>query len=177
MKKIVPLLLVVIIFAFVHEGIHALAAALAGEYHAFHVRPFGLEVTYITPVSERHGIHWALIAGSPNVITVLIGYALFAARHRIASIGLPFLRSLGYYATAFFMLLDPLNLGVGSFIYGGDAPGVAVGLGVSVLAVQGISLAIVLLSRELIVREVFRTFRVQTRHPLLQPLRRIPRAP
>ena len=171
MKKIVSILLVVIIFAVVHEGTHALTAALAGEYQAFHVRPFGLEVTYITPVSERHGIQWALIAGSPSVITVLIGYALFGVRHRIASTGLPFLRGLGYYATALFMLLDPINLGVGSFIYGGDAPGVAVGLGVSVLVVQGISLAVLLLNRELIVRELFPVFQIQTKHPLFQPLR------
>lgn len=169
MKRILFMLLVVIVFAIIHEGTHALTAALAGEYQAFHVRPFGLEVTYKTPVSERHGTHWALIAGSPNLITVLIGYGLFAVRHRIASAKRPFFRSLGYYAAALFMLLDPINLGVGSFIYGGDARGVAVGLGVSVLVVQAISLAVLLLNRELIVRKLFRVFQIQTRHPLFQP--------
>jgi hypothetical protein len=170
-KKILFMLPVVIVFAVIHEGTHALTATLAGEYQAFHVRPFGLEVTYKTPVSERHGTHWALLAVSPSVITVLFGYGLFAVRHRNASATRPFLRSLGYYATALFMLLDPINLGVGSFIYGGDARGVAVGLGVSVLGVQGISLAVLLLNRELIVRKLFPVFQIQTRHPLFQPLR------
>jgi len=175
-KKLLYMLLVVMVYAIVHEGAHAILATLAGEYQAFHVRPFGLEVTYTTPVGERHGIHWALIAGFSNALTVSIGYGLFAVRRRIASIPVPFLKDLGYYATVMFMVLDPINLGVGPFIYRGDAIGVAVGLGVSRYVVQGIALAVLLLNRELIVREVFRTFRVQTRHPLFQPLARVRRA-
>jgi len=169
-KNLANWLLALILSMCVHEGIHALVAALAGEYQAFHVRPFGLEVTYTTPVSERHGIKWAFVAGSSNAITILIGYILFAARRRIASSSPSLLRGLGYWAIVLFMLLDPLNLALGTFIYRGDAIGVAVGLGVSRYVVQGISLAVLLLNRELIVREVFAAFRVQTRHPLFQPL-------
>jgi hypothetical protein len=177
MKKLAHMLLVLILYACVHEGTHALVAALAGEYQAFHVRPFGLEVTFNTLVSERHGIQWAYISGFSNAITILIGYMLFAVRRRIASCQRSFLRDIGFWAIFLFMLLDPINLGLGPFIYQGDAIGVAVGLGVSRYVVQGVSLVVLLLNRELIVREVFGIFGVQTRHPLFQRLRLFRRPP
>lgn len=56
MRKLLIFGLAVIVFAGLHEGLHAMAAAAYGEYRAFHVRPFGLEVVFKTPVAERQGI-------------------------------------------------------------------------------------------------------------------------
>lgn len=171
MKKLALMALPLVVLAVMHEGTHALVASAYGEYQAFHVRPFGLEVTYVTPVHERHGLEWAWIAGLPSVVTLLIGYLLFSARGRIASFRQPVLRHLGYYAIVLFLLADPLNLSIGSLIYGGDAPGVAVGLSVSLLAVQAFFLVTLLVNRELIVRKLFPLFDIHTRHPLFRPIR------
>jgi hypothetical protein len=95
MRKLITVILALAIYALIHEGLHALAAAWYGEYQAFHVRPFGLEVTFQTPVAERSGVHWAVISGLPNAVTILLGYALLAARHPLF---LPWLRLHGIRA-------------------------------------------------------------------------------
>ena len=55
-------------------------------------------------------------------------------------------------------------------LYGGDAAGIAIGLGVNRYAVQAASLVILLLDRELLVQHVLPVYRVQTRHFLFRPL-------
>jgi hypothetical protein len=174
MRNFLHFLLVVLLLAVVHEGAHALTARLYGEYEALHARPFGLEVTYVTPVAERQGLQWAIIAGSGNALTILIGYALFVGRRRIASIPNLHVRGFGYWSTVLFLLVDPLNLAIGPFLYGGDAGGIAAGLEVSRIVVQAILLVILLLNRELVVQRVFPAFHIQTRHPLFRPLIPLP---
>jgi len=112
--------LAVIAFALVHEGAHALSSAAFGEYGRFHLRWYGPEVEYRTPVLGREGLKWGFISGSSSAITILCGFLLFAGRGRIAATDNRIARIGGYYATVLFMLGDPLNLSVGPFIYGGD---------------------------------------------------------
>jgi len=99
---------------------------------------------------------------------------LFAVRRPIAWARSLFVRHFGYWLMLVCMLLDPFNLAIGPFIYGGDAEGIAVGLGVSRYVVQAIGLALLLLNRELLVQKVFPLFGVQTRHPLFRPLVPLP---
>jgi len=40
----------------------------------------------------------------------------------------PFMSAVGYWLTVMFLLLDPLNLSVGPFLYGGDIGGIVAGL-------------------------------------------------
>lgn len=70
-KRWLAFLLAAGIFLAVHEGLHALTATLYGEYQAFHIRPFGFEVEFRTPVEAREGIRWAVMSGISNVVTVL----------------------------------------------------------------------------------------------------------
>jgi hypothetical protein len=177
MRNLVAWLLSLLAFAFVHEGGHAVTAHLYGEFQAFHFRPFGLEVTYHTPVTERLGFRWAIISGAGNALTILLGYALLRARLRLASNSAALSRSLGFWLTVVLMLGDPINLGVGPFLYRGDALGLAAGLEVSPYAVQAVSLMILLLNCELLMRRVFPAYRVQTRHILFRPLLSVRKEP
>lgn len=170
MRNLLGWALAILAFALVHEAGHAFTAHVYGELQAFHVRPFGFEVTFVTAVGERLGFRWAIISGASNAITVLLGYALFLARSRLASIPAALPRILGFWLTVLFMIGDPINLAVGPFLYGGDATGIAVGLSVNRYAVQAVSLVILLLNRELLVLRVLPVYRVQTRHFLFRPL-------
>lgn len=169
MKRVLAFLFVLAIFAAVHEGMHALAATLYGEFEAFHIRPFGLEVTFRTPVEERHGIQWVFISGISNLATILMGYVLLSFGKRFARLRSLFLKATLFYSTVVLLLADPLNLSIGPFIYGGDANGIAIGLGIHRYVIQMIFLVVFLVNRELVARELFPMYGVQVKHILFRP--------
>jgi hypothetical protein len=169
MTKWLAFLLAVVVFFTVHEGLHALTATIYGEYEAFHIRPLGLEVTAKTPVDERSGLKWAVFSGTSNLVTLVLGYLLLAFGRRVARSHSVFLKASIYYLTLLGLLLDPLNLSIGPFIYGGDANGIAAGLGISRYLVQTVFFLILLVNRELVAQKLLPTYGVRTRHPLLRP--------
>lgn len=164
-------LLAVVIFLAVHEGMHVGMAVLYNEYAALRIH-YGVfpEVLYKTPVNERAGVHWGFISGTSNLVTVLIGYLLLLMGERITRLRRWFFKQLFFYLTVILLLADPLNLSMGPLIYGGDALGIAVGFGVSRYVIQVISLAVLLVNRELIAQKLFPMHNVQTRHFLFRPL-------
>ena len=170
MKRWLAFLLAAVIFFAIHEGMHALVGALYGEYEAFHIRPIGLEVQFRTPVAERGGVQWAFLSGVSNLVTVLMGYLLLVFGERFSRPRSLFLRATLFYLTLFSLLIDPLNLSVGPFIYGGDANGIAVGFGIDRVVIQMIFLVVLLVNRELVAQELFPMYGVQVKHFLFQPL-------
>lgn len=168
-KKYLVLITTIVIFAFVHEGIHALLAMVFDEYQSFRVHPYGLEIIYKTPVAEREGIKWGFISGMSNVSTLFFGYCLFLFRAKVGSLQSRFLRNLGYWATIFFMLGDPFNLSIGPIIYGGDIGGLVVGFGINRYLLQGVFFMILLFNRELIAQELLPVYDIKTNHPFFRP--------
>jgi hypothetical protein len=169
MQKWLTWILALILFAAIHEGMHALLATACGEYEAFHVRPYGLEVTYKTPVEERQGVEWGFIAGSSNIVTLILGYLLLPFKSWFAQHSKAFVRQLAFYSITFLLLLDSINLSIIPFIFGGDIQGIVVGFGVPQFVVQIVGFVVFLFNRELLVREVLPAFSVKTSHPLLRP--------
>ena len=173
MKKWLFVLLAVVFFAFVHEGAHAFTAFAYKEYESFHVRPIGLEVVFKTPISERNGVKWGIISGSGNLLTLAIGYLLLAFRQRISRLQNVFARSMGYWIILLFLIGDALNLSIGTFLYGGDANGIAVGFNISRYTVQLIFLVLFVINRELVAQMLLPTFGITTSHPLFRPWMKI----
>ncbi len=169
MRNLVAFLLALTLFALIHEGAHVATAIVFDEYESFHVRNYGLEVTFKTPVEMRSGFEWALISGISNLLTTSLGYYFYAIRRRFANSSRAIIVGLGYWLTILFLILDPLNLSIGLIIYGGDATGIAVGLNVSRWLVQGIFLAIFLINREIVARNVLPDFGVRANHPMFRP--------
>lgn len=169
MKKYIAFLLAVVLFFTLHEGLHALTALTFGEFEAFHIRPLGMEVTFNTPVPERFGSHWALISGASNIATIGMGYALLALTPRLALQKSTFLKATAYYLAFLGLLLDPLNLSVGPLLYGGDANGIAIGLGISRWIIQIVFALIFLFNHELVGRVLVPGYGMETRHILLRP--------
>ncbi len=169
MTKYLTLILSVIIFAIIHEGLHAVIAYAYGEYAGFHFRTFGLEVIFTTPVEERNGIRWGFVSGISNIATVLLGYLLFAFINRFQNHPNDYIRSFSYWLIICLLLLDPLNISIGSLIYGGDANGIAVGFGVNRWLVQGIFFIFFILNRELAAQKIIPAYGIRTSHPLFKP--------
>jgi len=80
----VPALVAALVQHTLHETIHFVAARLLGEpVAAFRLLTngwFTSQVVYATPVTERVGAHWLVIAWTPALITTLIGYGLYLLR-------------------------------------------------------------------------------------------------
>jgi hypothetical protein len=175
MKNVAAAACALAAFVLMHEGGHALFGAVWSETVGFRTHVWGLagfEVLFRTPAEEREGLRWAIISGGPNVVTLLAGYGLYAFRERVRGPWRPgsrFVRTIGYWATLFLLLLDPVNLALGPFLYGGDAYGVAAGLAVPVGVIQGVALLVLLANRELVVRRLLPEWGIKTRHPLLRP--------
>jgi hypothetical protein len=170
MKKSLSIALAVIIFAVIHEGLHALVATTFAEYDAFRVRPFGFEVVFRTPVAERQGLKWAAISGVPNAATIVLGSLLLALRQPLASSRNRLVRTTAYWLCLLLLIGDPLNLSLGPFIYGGDALGIAVGLQIGVWVVQALASALFVVNRELVAQVLLPSFGVTSTHPLFKPL-------
>jgi hypothetical protein len=168
-NKYLVLITAIVVFAFVHEGIHALLAMIFGEYQSFRVHPYGLEVIYKTVVAEREGIKWGFISGISNISTLFLGYCLFLIRTKAGSLQSRFLRNLGYWTTIFFMLGDPFNLSIGPFIYGGDIGGLVAGFGISKYLLQGFFFMLLLFNRELIAQGLLPVYGIKTNHPFFRP--------
>lgn len=172
LKKLGTLLVAALVLVIVHEGAHALSAVVFNEYAGFQVHLYGFEVLMRTPVAERAGAHWAVISGSANVLTVLLGYLVLLLVVRRPN-KRDLTSAIGYWIALLGLLLDPLNLAFGPFLYGGDALGIAAGLQVPVSVVQIAALLVFLVNRELVAQKLLPAFELEMRHPLLQPWLRI----
>jgi hypothetical protein len=170
MRRYASLAVAVLIFALIHEGAHALAAWFWNEAAGFTLHWWGAEVMYRTAPEVRTGGRWAVISGLPNVLTVLLGYLLLTFRRGVRWLPLVMLRDVLFYLTVLLLILDPINLSVMYFIFGGDAVGIHVGLGVPIGLIQVIAFAVLLFNRELLVRRLLPLWGVRTRHPLFRPL-------
>ncbi len=170
MKRYLGLILAIVLFITIHEGMHALMALAFDEYQAFRVRPYGYEVIFKTPVAERVGVKWGYISGVSNLVTLLLGYLFFACRHAFSRAKNRFIGSSGYWLAFIFMLFDPLNLSLMPFVFGGDISGIVAGFGINRYVVQAIAFLLLLVNRELIIHRLFPAFGVTTKHPLFQPV-------
>ena len=114
----------------IHETTHYVAAKVfdvgVTEFRFLTNGWLTSQVMYATPVAERAGSHWLLIAWAPAVVTTLIGYALYLARERWLT-DLPLLNAGLWFATAYFLLVDPLYFAVlAPFVGGGDVGATAI---------------------------------------------------
>jgi hypothetical protein len=170
-KRWVPFLLAVAAALLLHESLHALCAALWGELAEVRLL-LGVfpEVVYGTPVSERRGSQWAVIAGTPNLATIAVGYLLLALRGPICRLPPGVGRNLLFYLSLICLVMDPLNLFVGPLVYGGDAEGIAAGLEIRVEWVQGGAFLLLLTGRELAARALFPFYETGRPPWLFRPL-------
>jgi hypothetical protein len=138
----------------VHEAIHYLAALSFGEgVQQFRLLTNGWgtsQVVYGTPVIERSGWHWLIIAWAPAAVTTAIGYVVFVNRKRFVSQLKPLNAQL-WFVGVYFLLIDPLYFAVLSIPFGGDVGAVAA-VGWSPWPARAVALLILLVNLRLFVK-------------------------
>lgn len=169
MKKWLAFALSVLILAAVHEGTHALVAAGYGEFSSARFVPPGIEIIFTTPLEEREGLQRVFIAGGANVSTIGLGYLLLSFRHRLATVHSLMVRGTFYYTTFLALVMDPLNLSIGPFLYGGDLGGIAMGLFVPPILLQLVFGILLVVNRELVAQVLLPAYGVVTNHLLVRP--------
>lgn len=115
-----------------HELMHYALARLHGvEVLEFRFLTNGLltsQVVYATPVAERVGAHWLVIAWTPALLTTLLGYILFLSRRRWLT-HIRWLNAILWFATAFFLIVDPLYFAILAPLFGGGDVAAAAAVG------------------------------------------------
>jgi len=127
---LLPAILAALFHNALHESMHYIAARLLNEeVLEFRFLTNGLltsQVIYATPTAQREGAHWLIIAWSPAVLTTTIGYVLFLTRRRWLT-QIPLMNAGLWFATAYFLIGDPLYFGLlAPFFGGGDVKAVEV---------------------------------------------------
>jgi len=129
---VLPAALMALLQHTIHESTHYLAARLLGEpvaeFHFLTGAMLTSRVIYATPVAERVGVQWLVIAWAPALLTTLIGYTLYASRHRWLT-GIPLLNAGFWFATVYFLVVDPLYFAVLAPLVGGGDVGAAAAVG------------------------------------------------
>ncbi len=174
LAKIVYTPLNVLLYMTFHEGCHLLFLAIFGEFSGIEILwngsiPAGMRVVEKAGAEGRlSGVEAALISGMSALIGLSIGYLLLSGRRFFASKG-HFVRAMFFQLTIFELLLDPFNLSIGPFIYGGDINGISEGLGIQPAMIQVIFLAVLLINREIIARVLFSAYDESTTNILFVP--------
>lgn len=111
----VPLALVAVLQNVIHESLHYVTARLFGEtVLEFRLLTNGWltsQVIYATPMEQRTGAYWLVIAWLPAIVTTLIGFLVYANRSRWITSWGPF-NLVIWYVGVLFMTIDPLYFGV-----------------------------------------------------------------
>lgn len=170
MRKTFIILSVLLFYAIIHEGTHALFALIFNEYKNFTINYYGLEVIFKTPVIKRQGIEWGIISGGSNIITIIFGYLLFYKKNWFSNLKSRSIKSFAYWLTVIFLLFDALNLSIVPLFFGGDIGGVVEGFGVNRYIVQFLFFIIFLVNRELIIKKLFPLYGVKQTNILWRPL-------
>jgi hypothetical protein len=168
-KSILSFLFAYIILVTLHEGAHAILALIYGEFADFIIKFYGYEVVYLTPPDQRTGLHWMFISGISSLLTIAFGYFFFLKKVHFVQLQGWLIRTTVFWVVILGLIMDPLNLSVGPFIYEGDALGIELGSGIPLLWIQLFFFAVFLINRELAAQVWLPAFGVHTRHPLLMP--------
>ncbi len=103
-------------------------------------------------------------------MTILRGYTLLVFSKKIALMENIIFKGFLFYLALLALIADPLNLSIGPLIYGGDANGIAVGLGINRWIIQAVFLIISMINRELIAQNLFPLFSITEVPFLFRPL-------
>lgn len=139
----------------VHEGAHFLLARLMGvEVLEFRFMTNGFltsQVIYADPVATRTGAHWLLIGLGPSVITVLIGYTVYLLRKRLLT-AFPPANLAVWYLGALFMTIDPLYIGLASWLMQGSDVNAMSAVGLPAWPMRIVAMALAALGTWLVLR-------------------------
>jgi len=129
---LIPAALAALMQHMIHETTHFVMARLLGvdvlEFRLLTNGWLSSQVVYATPAAERTGTRWLVIAWAPAILTTLIGYGLYLSRKRWLT-DVMMLNAGMWFATAYFLVVDPLYFAVLAPFFGGGDVGAAAAVG------------------------------------------------
>ncbi|NLC06652.1 MAG: hypothetical protein GX755_01580 [Syntrophomonadaceae bacterium] len=149
-----------ITYLVIHEGVHIIQAQLFGIYEGIRLLPLGIEVMVTQPLSIG-GVKLAAFSGLSSVVTVLIGYILFALSPKILKLNKQSVKNYIYYVTFLFLILDPVYISLLSFFVGGDINGIALGLDVPYTIIRVIYFFIAVINIYLIYKKLYPAYVIE----------------
>lgn len=118
----------ILLYLIIHEGIHFIQAINLGIFEGIRfVGIFGVEIMITEPLTIS-GLTLAMFSGASSFVTIIIGYMFLIFMPKILELKQKNIKSMIYFVTIVFMLIDPFYLSVLSIMFGGDINGISQGL-------------------------------------------------
>ncbi|HKJ26418.1 MAG TPA: hypothetical protein VJ965_02170 [Anaerolineales bacterium] len=144
----IPLIAAALLQNVVHESTHFVAARMFDEnVLAFKLFTNGWgtsQVVYAAPAAQRVEGYWLLIAWLPALLTVIIGFLMYAFRDKLLTKS-PALNIFIWYVGVMFMVIDSLYFGVLSWFFERSDVNAAEIMGWPVWPVQVLGLLVLIL--------------------------------
>lgn len=122
-RQYLGILAAIAAYYLVHEGAHFLCALLMGTFKSVHFMGIGVQIDVYSEQMSASQLGIFCLAGS--VSTLLVGYILSALATKICTSSSKIVRTVFYYVTIAFLVLDPLYLSIlCGFFGGGDMNGI-----------------------------------------------------
>ncbi len=145
----------IIFYGIIHESMHLLQAIYLGIFEGIRlVGIFGVEIMITEPLTIS-GPTLALFSGLSSFVTIGIGYMLLLFMPKILELKHKNIKSMIYFVTIIFMLLDPLYLSVLSITFGGDINGIAHGFRIPYFAIRMFYGIIFLVNLTIVIKRIY----------------------
>ncbi len=144
-----------LLYLIVHEGLHLLQAYYLGILESIRFMGiFGVEIQ-ITESLTISGLTLASFSGLSSLATIIIGYLLYLYMPKILGVANKIIKSMLYFVTLIFMLIDPLYISLLSLGFGGDINGISQGLGLPHIVIRIFYGVIFVINLVIIVKKVY----------------------
>ena len=123
-RQYAGLLAAILAYYLLHEGTHLLYALSIGAFRQINIGALGIQIdVYADRMSD---MQMGLFCLAGSIATLITGWCLSAAAHRIGKRPSKVFKACMYYVTIALLLIDPLYLSVlCGFFGGGDMNGIA----------------------------------------------------
>ena len=153
LRKNFGLICSIFLYYIVHEGSHVLIALLFGALKGIKITGFGIQV--IADIDNLTDFKLGIFCIVGSISTLIVGYTLVLLIKKIVIIKNKIIKSVCYYTTLVFLLLDPLYLTIiYKFVGGGDMNGIKL-FGLKEIIIQFIYGFIIVINIYIIIKKVY----------------------
>ncbi|GIN97172.1 hypothetical protein J6TS1_30420 [Siminovitchia terrae] len=144
-----------LLYLIIHEGFHLLQAYYLGIFEGIRfIGILGVEIQITEPLTIG-GLTLASFSGLSSLATMIIGYLLYLYMPKILGLENRTIKSMLYFVTFIFMLVDPVYISLLSLGFGGDINGISQGLGISHMVIRIFYGVIFVINLVIIVKKVY----------------------
>lgn len=157
LRKWFALIFSILLYYVIHEGSHLIAALIYGVFQK--IRIVGLGVQVVAQTELLTDLQIAIFCAAGCISTLFAAYLLLVFTKKIVKSKSRILKSICYYTTIAFMLLDPIYLTIlYKFVGGGDMNGIML-FGIREIFLQIIFGIIAVINIFLIIKKIYPAYK------------------